>query len=91
MIAIITGATSGIGKSTAIEFAKHGYDIIITGRRQERLTELKSVLTKDYSVKILDLCFDVREEKQVESAINSIPEAFKKIDVLVTFGTTKFP
>ncbi|MBL7934900.1 MAG: SDR family NAD(P)-dependent oxidoreductase [Bacteroidia bacterium] len=83
MIAIITGATSGIGKSTAIEFAKHGYDIIITGRRQERLTELKSVLTKDYSVKILDLCFDVREEKQVESAINSIPEAFKKIDVLV--------
>lgn len=83
MIAIITGATSGIGKSTAIEFAKHGYDIIITGRRQERLTELKSVLTKDYSVKILDLCFDVREEKQVEFAINSIPAAFKKIDVLI--------
>jgi 3-hydroxy acid dehydrogenase/malonic semialdehyde reductase len=83
MIALITGATSGIGKSTAIEFAKHGYDLIITGRRQERLEELKSVLTKEYSIKVLNLCFDVRDEKQVEAAINSIPTEFKKIDVLV--------
>jgi NADP-dependent 3-hydroxy acid dehydrogenase YdfG len=83
MIALITGATSGIGKSTAIEFAKHGYDLIITGRRQERLEELKSVLTKEYSIKVLNLRFDVRDEKQVEAAINSIPTEFKKIDVLV--------
>ena len=52
MIALITGATSGIGKSTAIEFAKHGYDLIITGRRKERLEELKASLVKEYSVKI---------------------------------------
>jgi len=83
MIALITGATSGIGKSTAIEFAKHGYNLIITGRRQERLEELKAVLTKEYSIKVLNLCFDVRDEKQVEAAINSIPTEFKKIDVLV--------
>lgn len=83
MIALITGATSGIGKSTAIEFAKHGYDLIITGRRKERLEELKASLVKEYSVKILDLCFDVRDEKQVETAITSIPLEFKKIDVLV--------
>ncbi|MBA4239669.1 MAG: NAD(P)-dependent oxidoreductase [Sphingobacteriaceae bacterium] len=83
MIALITGATSGIGKSTAIEFAKHGYDLIITGRRQERLEELNAFLTKQYSVKVLNLCFDVRDEKQVEAAINSIPSEFKKIDVLV--------
>lgn len=83
MIALITGATSGIGKSTAIEFAKHGYDLIITGRRQERLEELKADLTKQYSVKVLNLCFDVRDEKQVEAAINYIPVEFKKIDVLV--------
>lgn len=83
MIALITGATSGIGKSTAIEFAKHGYDLIITGRRQERLEELKADLTKQYSVKVLNLCFDVRDEKQVEAAINSIPVEYKKIDVLV--------
>jgi 3-hydroxy acid dehydrogenase/malonic semialdehyde reductase len=83
MIALITGATSGIGKSTAIEFAKHGYDLIITGRRTERLEELKAVLTKEYSIKVLNLCFDVRDEKQVEAAIHSIPVDFKKIDVLV--------
>lgn len=83
MIALITGATSGIGKSTAIEFAKHGYDLIITGRRQERLEELNAFLTKQYSIKVLNLCFDVRDEKQVEAAINSIPSEFKKIDVLV--------
>jgi 3-hydroxy acid dehydrogenase/malonic semialdehyde reductase len=78
MIALITGATSGIGKSTAIEFAKHGYDLIITGRRTERLEELKAVLTKEYSIKVLNLCFDVRDEKQVEAAIHSIPVDFKK-------------
>ena len=83
MIALITGATSGIGKSTAIEFAKNGYNLIMTGRRQERLEELKAVLTKEYSIKVLNLCFDVRDEKQVEAAINSIPIEFKKIDVLV--------
>lgn len=83
MIALITGATSGIGKATAIEFAKHGYNLIITGRRQERLEELKADLSKDYSVNVLTLCFDVRDEKQVETAINSIPVEFKKIDVLV--------
>lgn len=83
MIALITGATSGIGKSTAIEFAKNGYNLIMTGRRQERLEELKAVLTKEYSIKVLNLCFDVRDEKQVEAAINSIPVEFKTIDVLV--------
>jgi NADP-dependent 3-hydroxy acid dehydrogenase YdfG len=83
MIALITGATSGIGKSTAIEFAKNGYDLIITGRRKERLDELNTMLTQEYSIKVLNLCFDVRDEKQVEAAIHSIPTEFKKIDVLV--------
>lgn len=83
MIALITGATSGIGKSTALEFAKHGYNLIITGRRQERLTEFKALLVKEYGIKVLDLCFDVRDEKQVAAAISSIPQEFKTIDVLV--------
>jgi 3-hydroxy acid dehydrogenase/malonic semialdehyde reductase len=69
MIALITGATSGIGKSTALEFAKHGYNLIITGRRQERLAELKAVLVKDFKINVLELCFDVRDEKQVADAI----------------------
>lgn len=83
MIALITGATSGIGKHTAIEFAKHGYHLIITGRRQERLTELKAELTKAYSINIIDLCFDIRDEQQVNNAITSLPNGFKEIDVLV--------
>ncbi len=83
MIALITGATSGIGKHTAIEFAKHGYHLIITGRRQERLTEIKNELTKTYGITVVDLCFDVREETQVDKAISSLSSEFKKIDVLV--------
>jgi 3-hydroxy acid dehydrogenase/malonic semialdehyde reductase len=83
MTVLITGATSGIGKSTAIEFAKNGYDVIITGRRQERLSELESILKNTYAVKVLCLCFDVRNEAQVSKAIGSLPVDFSKIDVLV--------
>ena len=83
MIALITGATSGIGKHTAIEFAKNGYHLVITGRRTERLSELKAYLIKEYAVKVIDLCFDVRDEQQVSHAINGLPSEFQKIDVLV--------
>lgn len=83
MIALITGATSGIGKSTAFEFAKHGYNLIITGRRQDRLTDLKNNLINQFSIKVLDLCFDVRDSKQVESVLSNLPIEFKNIDVLV--------
>lgn len=83
MIALITGATAGIGKSTALEFAKHGYDLIITGRREERLRDLKSELISTHKVKVLSLCFDVRKEAEVAEAIHSLPDEFKKIDLLV--------
>lgn len=83
MIALITGATSGIGKSTALEFAKHGYDLIITGRRQERLTELSKEITQNYKVNVCDVCFDVRQESEVKNAFANLPETFKNIDVLV--------
>jgi len=83
MIALITGATSGIGKLTAVEFAKHGYNLIITGRRQERLTDLKTSLINQFSIKVLDLCFDVRDSKQVEVVLSNLPVDFKNIDVLV--------
>jgi 3-hydroxy acid dehydrogenase/malonic semialdehyde reductase len=83
MIALITGATSGIGKHTAIEFAKNGYHLIITGRRQERLSELKAYLIKEYGVNVIDLCFDVRDEQQVKDAFNSLQEEYHNLDVLV--------
>ncbi len=83
MIAFITGATSGIGKSTALEFARHAFDLIITGRREERLQQLKQEIEKEYAVKVLTLCFDVRNESDVKKAINTLPDGFKQIDVLV--------
>lgn len=83
MNVFITGATSGIGKATAIEFAKLGYHIIITGRRQERLREIKLHLEQEYKVKVLPLCFDVRNETEVKNAIKTIAPEFNKIDVLV--------
>lgn len=83
MTVFITGATSGIGKQTALEFAKNGYNIIITGRRQERLTDLKQFIESNYTVLVLDLCFDVTNENQVKLAIDSLSGEFKNIDILV--------
>lgn len=83
MLIFITGATSGIGKSTAEIFAKHGHDLIITGRREERLKQLKKDLENAYQVKVTTLCFDIRKQEDVEAAIGSLPEESRKIDVLV--------
>jgi len=82
-IALITGATSGIGEATAIEFAKHDYNLIITGRRAGRLVELAKKLTSDYDVQVKTLVFDVRINDSVVESIHSLPEDWKKIDVLV--------
>jgi phosphoglycerate kinase len=80
---LVTGATSGIGKACAEKFAEKGCDIIITGRRKERLEALKNDLEKKYNVNVLALNFDVRDNKQVEENLNSLPAKWKKIDVLV--------
>jgi 3-hydroxy acid dehydrogenase / malonic semialdehyde reductase len=82
-IILITGATAGFGKATAYKFAEHGWNIIITGRRAERLKEIEEEITRTYSVKVLSLCFDIRNRKEVELVINDIPHDWKKIDVLV--------
>jgi len=83
MIAFITGATAGIGQATAELFAKNGYNIIITGRRKERLEEFSAQLKASYKVEVLALNFDVRKFSEVEKAIASIPADWKKINVLV--------
>ena len=83
MLVFITGATSGIGKSTAAIFAKKGYDLIITGRRQERLDSLKQQLQNDQKIKVTSLCFDIRSSEAVEAAINTLPAENKNIDILV--------
>ncbi|MBI2731232.1 MAG: SDR family NAD(P)-dependent oxidoreductase [Sphingobacteriales bacterium] len=82
-IILITGGTSGFGKACALRFAKEGYDIIITGRRKERLDDLQKEIESVYSKKVLTLCFDVQKRKDVFAAIESIPAEWKKINVLM--------
>lgn len=79
--ALITGATSGIGKATAIEFAKHNLNLVLCGRRQERLDSLKKQLEEQVAVHTLT--FDVRNREAVFKAIESLPETFKTIDILI--------
>ncbi len=79
--ALITGATSGIGKSTAIRFAVEGFRLILCGRREDRLEQLKKELSVETEVHILT--FDVRNREDVDKQIASLPEDFKTIDVLV--------
>ena len=78
-IALVTGASSGIGRATAKYLAEEGYALIICGRRKERLDEL----SQEVSVKTLNLIFDVRIQDDVVQAIDSIPDEWRKIDVLI--------
>lgn len=80
-IALITGATSGIGLATAYKFAQAGIDLILCGRRAEKLNSIAEELGK--SVTVTTLIFDVRDQKAVEKAITSLEDPWKKIDILV--------
>lgn len=79
--ALITGATSGIGRATAHELARHGIKLILCGRRQTRLDSVKKALERETDVHTLN--FDVRNKKEVFEAIDSLPEDFKDIDILI--------
>lgn len=80
-IALVTGASSGIGQATARKLAESGFSLILCGRRQERLEALKAELSESVSVTTLN--FDVRDRKGVEVAIASLPQEWKAIDVLI--------
>ena len=80
-IALITGATSGIGKATAELFADNAIDLVLCGRRQERLDALEAELGK--RVKVCTLAFDVRDRTAVFDAISSLPSEFGPISILV--------
>jgi len=80
-IALVTGATSGIGWSTALTLGRMGYDLIATGRREKRLDELAKALPE--RTKFLPLVFDVRDREKVFEILGAIPEDWKNIQVLV--------
>jgi len=80
---LITGATSGIGKASAKIFAKNGYNLILTGRRKAKLTQVCTKLKEKYATDILPLNFDVRDFKAVEKALTSLTDQWKKVDILL--------
>ena len=82
-IALITGASSGIGKATANIFAEHAYDLFLIARRAERLDELKSELELKHKIKVHILALDLRDRGALENAWKQVPDAWKKINVLV--------
>lgn len=80
-IALITGATSGIGKACAQILAKNDYDLILTGRRKERLDSLKKELTE--VVEVLPLVLDVRDQSAVSHLIGNLPQRWQSVDLLI--------
>ena len=81
-IALITGASSGIGEACARKFAEGGYDLILTARRAEKLAELKAELEAE-GTKVKTLTFDVRDAEAAETAVDSLEPEWRKIDVLI--------
>lgn len=79
----ITGATSGIGRACACAFAGAGHRVIINGRREQKLEDLKAELEKKYSIPVLALSFDVRKKEDVFEAIHNLPQEWEQIDILV--------
>jgi len=79
---MVTGATAGFGRAIALKFAHNGFDVIITGRRKERLDDLEKEL-EACKVKVRSLNFDVRSKNEVDSAINSLETEWRNIDILV--------
>lgn len=81
-IALITGATSGIGKACAEKFAQGGYNLILTGRRAELLNALRRELEQT-GAEVKALVFDVRDAEAARQALESLPETWQQIDVLI--------
>lgn len=82
-IALITGATSGIGEACAHRFGREGYNLVLTGRRLDRLEKLQTDLALKYRTEAAICCFDVRDRDEVNAALEGLPAEWRKIDVLV--------
>ena len=82
-IVFITGASSGIGEGCARKFAKEGWNLILNARTVSKLEELKAELEATHGVRVYILPFDVRDRKLAAASLESLPEEWKAIDVLV--------
>lgn len=82
-IALITGATSGIGEATANLLAENNFNLILTGRRVDRLSALKEQIQHESGSEVLTLKFDIRNSTETEQALNILPDNWKDIDVLI--------
>lgn len=82
-IAFITGATSGIGEASAKALAEQGANLIITARRSNLLEKLESEIKSKYGVKVFAIKLDVKNKQEVEWAVNSLPDEWKNIDILL--------
>lgn len=82
-IALITGATSGIGEACAHIFAREHYKLILTGRRLDRLEKLAGHLNKKYDVEVAVCAFDVRDKEEVIANLEKLPATWKKVNVLI--------
>lgn len=82
-IVLITGASSGIGKASAEQFAAQGARLILTARRFERLEKLRNELVQKYDCEVLPCSLDVQDKKQVKTVIDNLPENWKNIDILL--------
>jgi 3-hydroxy acid dehydrogenase / malonic semialdehyde reductase len=82
-IICITGASSGFGKACAFTFSSNGYDLIITGRREDKLKILKATLEEKFGNQVYVLAFDIQSRDAVANAFGELPAPWKKIDVLL--------
>ncbi|MGN6476400.1 MAG: SDR family NAD(P)-dependent oxidoreductase [Flavipsychrobacter sp.] len=82
-LVLVTGATSGFGEAIAKVFAANGYDLCITGRRADRLNQLKQELEAKYHVNVIELIFDVRDRNQMKDAISMLKKSVERVDILV--------
>ncbi len=79
----ITGASSGFGEASALLFAQYGWNLIICGRREQRILELEKLLKSSFGVKVLGLVLDVRNREDVFNTISQLPEEWRQIDLLI--------
>lgn len=82
-IILVTGASSGFGKAIATKFAAGGWNVILTARRKEKLTELANALETTYGIKTLSLTFDVQEKKAVFENLQNLPTEWQAVNILV--------